>query len=140
MPAPLTNRTAPLVTTPAVAPPPAPLDVQPPVTTPVAPAGDAFTTTAQNNGVAQTEAAAAVKPAAAATIDPKTPPSLTGKLSMENGQITLDSPAGKFTVVNASGGGDSLHFFAASDVQAFVGRVVTVRGWPTDGWMPGAAQ
>lgn len=102
-----------------------------------APPPDGFIVTGQNGGVAQTEAAAAVRPVAEELADPKTPPSLSGKLVMEGGKPWLESPAGKFALVNTANGGDSLHFFAASDVQAFAGRVVTVRGWPTDGWLPG---
>src|SRR5262249_43523599 len=96
MPAPIgANAPAPIPVAPAA---PAAAPVVAPVTPPVTPApvGDAFNTAPKNAGVAQTEAAAAVKPAEVALDDPKTPPSLSGKLSMDNGQLTLDSPAGKF--------------------------------------------
>lgn len=133
MPAILNTTTAPVITQPpAQQPPPA---AQPPPV--AAPPPDAFTAVEQNAGVPLTEAAAAVRPAAEELADPKTPPSLTGKLVMENGKPWLESPAGRFELVNTAHGGDSLHFFSASDVQAFAGRVVTVRGWPTDGWLPG---
>ena len=134
MPAILNTTTAPVI-------PQTPAQVQPPVAAPpppgAAPPPDGFTVAEQNAGVVQTEAAAAVRPAAEELADPKTPPSLTGTLVMENGKPWLESAAGKFELVNIANGGDSLHFFSASDVQAFAGRVVTVRGWPTDGWLPG---
>jgi hypothetical protein len=99
---------------------------------------DGFAHTTKKKGPAQTEAAAAVKPVHEYPADPKTPPALTGKISLENGRVYLDSKAGKFEVVNTNGAmNDSTHFFSASDVQAFNGRVVTVRGWPTEGWQTG---
>src|SRR5258706_4593377 len=96
---------------------------------------DGYAKHAKTKAPAQTEAAAAVKARFDYPADPKTPPPLSGKISLENGQVFIDTNAGKFQVVNTNGGGaDSTHFFSASDVQAFVGRVVTVRGWPTEGW------
>jgi hypothetical protein len=98
--------------------------------------GDALAAPVPAAALPLTEAAAAVRPVVAEPDDPQTPPALTGKLSLDNGRIMFDSPIGQFEI--ASGGqGDSLHFFSASDVQAFAGRVVTVRGWPADGWVPG---
>ncbi|MBX7097713.1 MAG: hypothetical protein K1X89_08375 [Myxococcaceae bacterium] len=85
----------------------------------------------------QTEAAAAVKHAAKAPVDPKTPPSLTGTLALVNGVPVLTSKAGTFEIVNPSGVEDSLHALGGTDVQAFTGKVVTVRGWPVQGWQPG---
>ena len=88
---------------------------------------------------AQTEAAAAVKHAPKPPDDPRTPPSLTGTLALVNGVPVLTSKAGTFEIVNPSGADDSNHVLGGTDVQAFAGKVVTVRGWPVQGWQPGQA-
>src|SRR6185436_4306690 len=54
---------------------------------------------------------------------PKEPPTITGRLSMVNGQPTLTTPAGVFTV-------RSVNPVGANDISAFTNRVVTVKGWP----------
>lgn len=105
---------------------------------PAAKKTDTFAKPAKKKAPVHTEGATAVKPKSTYPADPRTPPPLTGVVSLENGQVYLASKAGKFQVVNtADGMNDSTHFFSGQDVQAFQGRIVTVRGWPTDGWQTG---
>lgn len=71
-------------------------------------------------------------------------PAITGTLRLENGEPVLDTPAGTLSMVSANffelEGNDwqKNHFLGGHDVAAFAGQVVTVKGWPAEGWAPGA--
>jgi hypothetical protein len=57
----------------------------------------------------------------------------TGKLSVENGAPVITTPDGKFQI-NSPNWMPSLQYkyFEANALQAFAGRTVTVRAWPTE--------
>lgn len=105
--------------------------------------GDAFDALAAKSiGVLQT--------ARVATIGWETPaprgdaPAITGTLELENGEPVLNTPAGKFSMVNADfmnqeAGWWANYFLGGHDVAAFAGQTVTVKGWPDESWSPGSA-
>ena len=71
------------------------------------------------------------------------PPALTGKISIENNTPILSTATGeKFALMNSSfwnhgpDNGHDYHATVGRDLLAFVGRTVTVRGWPDASWDP----